>query len=133
MASFGPRSDTFLPCRLTSPVSGLYTPERILMSVDLPAPFSPTTARTSPANRDRLTSCSACTPGNVFEMCAISRIFSLSATYGLPAFASSEGHRVVDLRVVRLGSRRIVSERDSLLLIWEMRSSMARSTSSLMG
>ena len=51
MASFGPRSDTFLPWRLTSPVSGPYTPERILMRVDLPAPFSPTTARTSPGEQ----------------------------------------------------------------------------------
>ena len=34
------------------------------MSVDLPAPFSPTSASTSPWRSSRRTSSSACTPGN---------------------------------------------------------------------
>src|SRR3984957_7838901 len=38
------------------------------MSVDLPAPFSPTTARTSPRSICRHTSCKARTPGNALEI-----------------------------------------------------------------
>src|SRR5471030_2139128 len=44
------------------------------MSVDLPAPFSPTIAWISPARTVRLTLSSATTPGNVFRMPRISRI-----------------------------------------------------------
>jgi len=49
------------------------------MSVDLPAPFSPTTAWISPARTARLTSLSAFTPGNVLVMPRISRMLRLSA------------------------------------------------------
>src|SRR5262249_50376747 len=43
-------------------------PPRIFIRVDLPAPFSPTTASTSPRPSRKLTSCSACTPGNALQM-----------------------------------------------------------------
>src|SRR5262249_23044050 len=56
------------PSSKTVPASGISTPANIFMSVDLPAPFSPTTARTSPGRRRRSTSCSACTPGKALEM-----------------------------------------------------------------
>ena len=44
--------------------SGGDAPVTILMSVDLPAPFSPTSACTSPARRSNETSRNACTPEN---------------------------------------------------------------------
>src|SRR3954471_18359082 len=40
----------------------------ILTSVDLPAPFSPTSTCASPWRRSKLTSWSATTPGNRFEI-----------------------------------------------------------------
>src|SRR5882757_6167032 len=40
----------------------------ILISVDLPAPFSPTSARTSPADTEKSTRSSDRTPGNDLEM-----------------------------------------------------------------
>src|ERR1700734_118089 len=49
------------------------------MSVDLPAPFSPTTAWISPALTVRLTLSSALTPGNVLVMLRMDRMVS-SAT-----------------------------------------------------
>src|SRR4051812_32686071 len=47
-------------------------PDRILTKVDLPAPFSPISAWTSPAFRSKLTRSSARTPGKLFEMSCIS-------------------------------------------------------------
>ena len=41
----------------------MYAPDTIFISVDLPAPFSPTTAWTSPGMNWRLTSSRATTPG----------------------------------------------------------------------
>ena len=52
------------PARRTAPLSGEYTPVMTLISVDLPAPFSPIRAWTSPARRVKSTSWSARTPGN---------------------------------------------------------------------
>ena len=48
------------PCRTAPP--------RILISVDLPAPFSPSRAWTSPARRSKSTPSSAVTPGNRREI-----------------------------------------------------------------
>ena len=48
MASLGPLNSVFCPSRRISPSVAVYTPERILISVDLPAPFSPIRACTSP-------------------------------------------------------------------------------------
>src|ERR1035437_7627739 len=58
---------TGLPSRLRVPVSGTYTPSRILMSVDLPAPFGPMRPTTSPAPTSRLTLSRATCAPNVFE------------------------------------------------------------------
>src|SRR5258706_9172084 len=55
------------------PRSGSSTPEMILMSVDLPEPFSPTRQCTSPTSSVRSTLRSACTPPKRFEMPDISR------------------------------------------------------------
>jgi hypothetical protein len=49
------------------PASGACTPARILTSVDLPAPFSPTSACDSPAYSSRWTSRSAATAPNDFD------------------------------------------------------------------
>src|SRR3990172_677280 len=59
------------------------------MSVDLPAPFSPTTACTSPARLSKLTSSSAVTPGKVMVMFRIStRLWTIltSATHPRSGF-----------------------------------------------
>lgn len=45
--------DTGRPSYLTVPASGIVAPEMILISVDLPAPFSPTSACTCPARSSR--------------------------------------------------------------------------------
>ena len=45
------------------PTSGCSMPPTIFISVDLPAPFSPSSATTSPACTSRFTPRSACTPG----------------------------------------------------------------------
>ena len=42
---------TSRPSTRMVPLSGWYSPDRMLMSVDLPAPFSPSRHRTSPAHR----------------------------------------------------------------------------------
>ena len=44
LAACGVSNFTGLPSKIISPSSGATTPEMILMSVDLPAPFSPSTA-----------------------------------------------------------------------------------------
>ena len=48
-------------------------PAMHLMSVDLPAPLSPTSAMTSPDRTSKSTSVSACTEPNVFVRSRISR------------------------------------------------------------
>ena len=55
------------------PGSGCSTPEMILISVDLPEPFSPTRQWTSPARKDRSTSRSATTPPKRLEIAWTSR------------------------------------------------------------
>src|SRR5258708_1386489 len=52
------------PFTRSAPVSGSYTPASIFTMVDLPAPFSPTSACASPAYRGKLTPCTAATAPN---------------------------------------------------------------------
>jgi hypothetical protein len=63
MASCGLRSFTSSPLIAMVPSSGGCMPYRIFIRVDLPAPFSPQMACTSPAVTVRLTSELATTPG----------------------------------------------------------------------
>src|SRR5438445_319757 len=56
------------PLIRTDPASLVYAPERIFMSVDLPAPFSPSSRCTSPRRTVRSTLSSATTPGNRLEI-----------------------------------------------------------------
>src|SRR5579872_519590 len=58
----GELNATFLPAISIEPSSYACTPLRILMSVDFPAPFSPSSACTSPGNTSRLTPRKARTP-----------------------------------------------------------------------
>lgn len=57
----GPCSVTSWPSIAIAPASGWYTPARIFTRVDLPAPFSPTRACTSPGYSSMDPSSSACT------------------------------------------------------------------------
>src|SRR5688572_13278896 len=54
------------------PASGRWTPARIFISVDLPAPFSPTSACASPGRTARSTPESTAFPAKDFEMSSIS-------------------------------------------------------------
>src|SRR5215813_14221792 len=63
-ASSGLVNETSRPSMWIVPASGRCTPDTILMSVDFPAPFSPSSACTSPAPMSNLTPFSAWTPEN---------------------------------------------------------------------
>src|SRR5579863_9103864 len=71
-ASCGEPIRTGVPLTRISPSSAESAPERIFISVDLPAPFSPTSTRTSPAASVSDTSDNARTPGKLFPMPRIS-------------------------------------------------------------
>ena len=58
LASRGLLNSTGLPSISTVPDVGLWTPERILISVDLPAPLSPSRHSTSPRLTSSEMSCS---------------------------------------------------------------------------
>src|SRR2546423_1022335 len=63
--SFATRGElwvTAVPLRMISPASGATAPVMILIRVDLPAPFSPISACTSPARNSNEAFLSACTP-----------------------------------------------------------------------
>src|SRR5713101_2774157 len=68
----GSRITVSRPSRRMLPASGRCAPASTLMSVLLPAPFSPNRANTSPARNSKSTLRSACTPGNDFSMPRIS-------------------------------------------------------------
>src|SRR5688500_17228575 len=59
---------TSWPSKNTSPVSAEWMPATHLMSVDLPAPLSPTSAITSPGWTAKSTSVSACTDPKLLEI-----------------------------------------------------------------
>src|SRR6516225_7220906 len=57
------------PSMSSSPSSGWYTPASIFTTVDLPAPFSPSSACASPAYRSADPSTTACTAPNDLAAC----------------------------------------------------------------
>ena len=63
------------------PLVRSYTPVRILINVDLPAPFSPTRQWTVFRFMSKLTSSTARTPGNSFTRSLISRTFSVGSMH----------------------------------------------------
>ena len=65
MASDGDVKRTARPSSRISPASGRYSPYRQFISVDLPAPFSPSSAWISPARTSRSTASLATTPGKI--------------------------------------------------------------------
>src|SRR5215472_5231575 len=65
-ASRGEAKATGTPESRISPSSGRYRPVRMFESVDLPAPFSPRSAWTSPSAASKSTWSLATTPGNRF-------------------------------------------------------------------
>jgi hypothetical protein len=67
-ASAGPRNRHGRPATVMLPSWSVITPARTFISVDLPAPFSPSSARTSPARTDSSASSQASTPPNRFVM-----------------------------------------------------------------
>src|SRR5687767_927923 len=73
LAACTEESRTGAPSTRIWPSSGRCAPPRILMRVDLPAPFSPVRPSTSPRPRWRETSCSAVTPGKRLVIARISR------------------------------------------------------------
>src|SRR5713101_3954143 len=80
-ACVGERSSITSPPTFTTPASGLWIPARIFTSVLLPAPFSPTSACTSPGNRRKSTPRKACTPPNCLAI-------PLSSTIGSGEFVT---------------------------------------------
>ena len=61
-ACAGDANETGLPARVIVPSSGRTTPAIVLISVDLPAPFSPSTAWIEPSSQAKSTSSSAVVP-----------------------------------------------------------------------
>src|SRR3954447_5924603 len=72
-ASCGPLKRTGRPSNTTSPTSRSYTPVRTLIKVDLPAPFCPISACTSPRRTSNEASRRAGTPLNALLMPLIAR------------------------------------------------------------
>ncbi len=68
MASAGVLNETCCPSTRMVPSSGFCTPYRIFISVDLPAPFSPTSAWIVPDSIVMSTSWLATTPGKRLPM-----------------------------------------------------------------
>ena len=68
MASDGEEKWTVSPLMTMVPSSGFWTPYRIFIRVDLPAPFSPTSACTVAGLTSSETSWLAMTPGNRLPM-----------------------------------------------------------------
>ena len=77
-----------MPLIIISPPSFSYAPDRILISVDLPAPFSPTIACTSPYFNSKSISESTFTPEKLFEIFFIESTISFSIDMFTPANAS---------------------------------------------
>src|SRR6478735_11624195 len=70
------RKVTSSPFTTMRPSSAFWKPAMIFISVDLPAPLSPSSPSTSPLRRWRLTSRRAVTAPNRFETCSMRRTSS---------------------------------------------------------
>src|SRR5919112_5419894 len=86
-SSFATRGElltTVRPSIRSSPPSGSTAPVMILISVDLPAPFSPMSACTSPARSSSEALFRACTPAYDLVMSVARRSGALSAMTFVP-------------------------------------------------
>src|SRR5439155_22507372 len=93
---------TGVPDTVSVPASACSAPVMILMRVDLPAPFSPTSAWTSPEHRSNETPLSACTPAKDFVM----EVASRRALDNADLDATLPHHAETELRVPPVGGRR---------------------------
>src|SRR5262249_18114356 len=89
----GEANATGAPSIRYSPRLGRCTPARILMSVDLPAPLSPSRQWTSPTCTVKFTSCSATTVPKDFDTPLSSMIGCMA---GLPLLGRAAAHIVVE-------------------------------------
>src|SRR4051812_4462388 len=105
-ASRGERSETRSPRTSTEPPSGARTPAKIFPSVDLPAPFSPTSACTDPDRTATVASVSALVPPKCFETPRASRKAGSrgASDSGMAVLLAPAGRRIVPahLEVPRL-------------------------------
>src|ERR1700733_10123393 len=98
IAAEGEEISTGWPSIRISPSSGLYRPYRTDISVDLPAPFSPSSAWTSPANTSKSTRSFATTEPNFFVIPLSSRTGGLDCvTAGCVWLLHQERGRGLDL------------------------------------
>src|SRR3712207_4132445 len=96
-AACGPGSVTGVPSSTMLPESGARAPERILSSVLLPAPFSPSRAWISPRATSRSTSRSACTPGKPLLIPAMRSRGGADGPAALPVVIAPAPERLVQL------------------------------------
>ena len=82
------------PTTVIEPASGWMTPVATFISVDLPAPFSPSRACTSARRTSIETSFSAATPANDFDTPRMTRVSSDSSA-GRPGSAATVGAAAV--------------------------------------
>src|SRR4029450_7184074 len=103
------------PSISTVPSSAVSAPEMILMRVDLPAPFSPTSACTSPERTSKSTPRSAWTPPSPLRM-PVRRNSPSGSVTAFPAFACPEarGHRMGPA-AAGVGGRSVVELVDNVL------------------
>src|SRR5215204_3090896 len=114
IASPGPEKRTRSPLTKISPSSGEYSPYRMFISVDLPAPFSPSSACTSPRARPKSMWSFARIPGNSFVIPFSSR--TVGAASAIPGDSMAEATPGNQERVGLQGRGRLQLPRDQLLL-----------------
>src|SRR5258705_9055929 len=114
-ASAGVMCGTARPATVSPPASGCSAPVMIRMSVDFPAPFSPTSACTSPAFRSNDTPRSALTPSNDLEIEEAERstLPPLQSNIAILDFHRRPGVHLHSYKPVKLSIRRIVIDRDA--------------------
>src|SRR5688572_12096040 len=102
-ASAGDAKDTGAPSRNIAPSSRRYAPVMILISVDLPAPFSPTRACTSPGSSSSPTPSSAVTPAKRLTIPSMRRTGGIAVITEAGGLTGAPRHRSVRVREVLRG------------------------------
>src|SRR6516225_900865 len=127
MASRGLAKRHSFPSRRTTPRSGRWTPPRMRISVDLPAPFSPTTAWISPYATSKSTPSSATVAPN--------RLVTSSALTAGLVIASTRNECHLHLRVGELAALDddVVVERDRAVTHGHVVMSLGRALAAALG